>query len=176
MSWKRNGASSGRLPSPVVRPPSRWNCAPRRVLPGFARERAEPVKHQPGSLPFMAGSRRAWKLLTSRTPGDSLTSLVLIGLNEVISKVQWRSWSDSFSPQYRDPLAPKSLTPPPSSFPRWNDSSPRGWGYGPAVRRETSGVSFGPAIANSSNHYVISSKPVNVSDQQLHAVMGAPVR
>jgi adenylate cyclase len=44
-----------------------------------------------------------------------------------------------------------------------------------AIRRETSGASFGPAIANTNDHYVISSKPVNVSDQQLHAVMGAPV-
>jgi adenylate cyclase len=45
-----------------------------------------------------------------------------------------------------------------------------------AVQRETSGASFGPAIANNNDRYVISSKPVNVSDQQLHAVMGAPVQ
>ena len=30
-------------------------------------------------------------------------------------------------------------------------------------------------IANTDDRYVIASKPVNVSDQQLHAVMGAPV-
>jgi adenylate cyclase len=44
-----------------------------------------------------------------------------------------------------------------------------------AVQRDASGASFGPAIANTNDRYVISSKPVDVSDQQLHAVMGAPV-
>jgi adenylate cyclase len=44
-----------------------------------------------------------------------------------------------------------------------------------AVQRDGSGASFGPAIANSNARYVIASKPVDVSTQQLHAVMGAPV-
>ena len=44
-----------------------------------------------------------------------------------------------------------------------------------SVQRVGSGASFGPVIANTDDRYVIASKPVNVSDQQLHAVMGAPV-
>jgi adenylate cyclase len=44
-----------------------------------------------------------------------------------------------------------------------------------AVERDGSGASFGPAIANDGESYVIASKPVDMSTQQLHAVMGAPV-
>jgi adenylate cyclase len=45
-----------------------------------------------------------------------------------------------------------------------------------AVQREAAtGVRFGPAIANSNGRYVISTRPVDVSTQQLHVVMGAPV-
>jgi len=44
-----------------------------------------------------------------------------------------------------------------------------------AVQRDASGASFGPAIVNDDEKYVISAKPVDMSTQQLHAVMGAPV-